>query len=170
MSYSPIPDHFFTRLTDLTPGFLLSHGVTLLMVDLDNTISPYGKDDGPTDDMCAWADMMKQARIDLFIVSNNKSDRPKVFADALDMPYVKRARKPFSIGVKKALQIAEKTPQEAALAGDQIYTDVMAANGCGVMSILIEPLCLRNPILAIRYFLELPFRALAREKHKNSRG
>ncbi|MGE4483513.1 MAG: YqeG family HAD IIIA-type phosphatase [Oscillospiraceae bacterium] len=170
MSYSPIPDHFFIRLTDITPAFLISRGVTLLMADLDNTISPYGKADRPTDEMLTWVHMMKQARIELFIVSNNKSDRPKVFADALDIPYVKRARKPFSIGVKKALQIAGKKPQDAALAGDQIYTDVMAANGCGVLSILIEPLCLRNPILAVRYFFELPFRALARKKHKISRG
>ena len=40
MSLSFLPGMMTPELTDLTPEFLMAHGIRLLMMDFDNTIVP----------------------------------------------------------------------------------------------------------------------------------
>ncbi len=157
MSFSPFPDYKFKSILDISPDFLKENGIELLLLDLDNTVSPY-KTQAPDSTVTAWAEKMKKAGIRLFIVSNNRGDRPKVFAEALDINYIGRAGKPFTAGVIQAMDYSGAEKKNTALAGDQVYTDVLAANGAGIKSILVEPIKFTNPLLAIRYALELPFR------------
>ena len=162
MSFSLVPDYSFERLLDVTPELLLREGITLLMLDLDNTISPYGRS-APSEEILVWAENMKEKGIQLFIVSNNKTDRPARFAEKMQIPFVKRARKPSRKGIQTAISMAGKKPEEAALAGDQIYTDVWGANRSGIKSLMVQPISLKNPIFAVRYLLELPFRCMSKK-------
>ena len=41
--------------------------------------------------------------------------------------------------------------------GDQIYTDTLGANGCGVTSILVNAIDNHNFWLKARHVLEMPF-------------
>lgn len=157
MSISPVPDRKFKKVTDIHPKTLRSMGISLLLLDLDNTVSPY-KVEAPTDEIRAWADMMKKSGISLYFVSNNKGTRPEVFSKALNIPYVKRAGKPSTRGIVKVLELTGAKREETALCGDQVYTDILAANRAGITGILVEPIKFTNPFLAIRYFFELPFR------------
>ncbi len=162
MSFSLFPDVKRKKVTELTPRLLAELGVELLILDVDNTIAPYGTltlDRAVTD----WAAAVKAGGVGLYIVSNNKGERPEVFAKLLGVPYIKRAGKPSPRGIRQALSLAGIPPERAALAGDQIYTDTIAANLAGVKMLLVEPIRFSNPFLAIRYGLELPFR---REKRK----
>ena len=164
MSFSPIPDYSFQQLDDVTPEFLRGIGVTLLLCDLDNTIVPYKSTGMPTKEMTAWVSAMRCGGVDLFVVSNTHSDRARTFAAAMDIPYVHKARKPTLKGMKIAMKQTGKAPEEAALVGDQIYTDVIVANRMGVCSILVEPIKLGNIFLTLRYLMEIPFRSIGRRK------
>ena len=157
MSFSPVPDHKFKRLEDISPKFLKERGISLLLMDLDNTVSPY-KINTPTPEILDWAGKMKKAGITLFIVSNNRGDRPEIFSRALDVQFINRAGKPGCSGVMRAISAAGIEKRETALVGDQVYTDILAANRAGITGILVEPIKFTNPFLAIRYFFELPFR------------
>ena len=157
MRFSLLPDHKFPRVEDISPAFLRDMGVKLLILDVDNTIAPY-KTVTLRESVTAWAESVKTAGITLFIVSNNKGDRPEIFAKLLGVEYIKRAGKPSPRGVMEALARTGFQPAEAALVGDQIYTDTIAANLSGVRALLVEPIRFTNPFLAIRYFFELPFR------------
>ena len=53
---------------------------------------------------------------------------------------------------------------KCALAGDQIYTDVMGARGCGVTAILVTAIDNHNIWLKLRHVAELPFIFLARNR------
>jgi HAD superfamily phosphatase (TIGR01668 family) len=164
MSFSPIPDFSFRSLCAIKPEFLQGRGVSLLLLDLDNTMAPYGTV-LPPENIAAWADEMKSSGIDLFIITNNTgSKRVESLAAAFGVGYIMSAKKPFATGINKALRQLGRKQSETALAGDQIYTDVIAANSAGVLSIVVEPLKLRNPFLNLRYWLEAPFRALCRNK------
>jgi len=55
-------------------------------------------------------------------------------------------------------------PRACALAGDQIYTDVLGANCAGVKSILAKAIDNHNFWLKARHVLELPFIFLARKR------
>lgn len=165
MSFLLVPDHRFQSLTDISPEFLKEHGIRLLLMDLDNTISPY-KTDVLTEEMSAWISDMKNAGVRLFIVSNNKGDRPRLFSELAGIPFVKLARKPSRKGIVRAMAIEGVKSSETALAGDQIYTDVLAANRAGIVSLLVEPILFQNPLHALRYGLEAPFRFLRKKTGK----
>ena len=157
MNFSPIPDFRFRRLCDIGPDFLKRRGIRLLLMDLDNTISPY-RVGAPTEETLSWSERMTAAGIRLFIVSNNRGNRPETFSRLVGVPYLKLAKKPSRRGLRRAMELEGIPPGETALVGDQIYTDVLAANRAGVASILVEPIRLSNPLHAVRYALELPFR------------
>ena len=53
---------------------------------------------------------------------------------------------------------------QSALVGDQIFTDALAANRAGIISMIVSPKRLRNPLLVLRYAVESPFRAMCRNR------
>ena len=58
-----------------------------------------------------------------------------------------------------------RTPNQVAIAGDQIFTDILGGNRSDVTSILIKPIRLAgNPGRYIRYWVETPFRLVARKR------
>lgn len=163
MSFIPVARFTFEKVTDISPDFLKENGITFLILDLDNTVSPYGVLE-PTEEVYSWVKSMKNGGIDLFIVSNSHKERPRIFSEKLDIPYIMKAKKPSRRGVIKAMKMAGKAERETALVGDQSYTDVLCANRSKVTSILVQPISLKNPLLAVRYFFELPFRAAAKKR------
>ena len=163
MPFSPLPTMITDSLTDLTPAFLESQGIELLMLDFDNTIVPYTTN-VPTKDMEIWLRCMVRIGIKLCVVSNSKRDRVKVFCRKYGIPCITHAKKPFSKGIKECLQLFEMQPQQCALVGDQIYTDTLGANGVGVKSILVKAIDNHNFWLKARHVLEKPFIFAARKR------
>jgi len=164
MSFSPVPRYIFRDLTDISPDFLKRLGIRFLMLDLDNTIAAYGEH-SPGLGVELWVAEMKKNGFELFIVSNcNRKGRVESFSEALDIGFVKRARKPLPASVLQSMDAKGFSAGESALVGDQIYTDALAANMAKAVSLIVQPRRLDNPFLTLRYWLEVPFRALCRNK------
>ena len=157
MSFWPVPDIMKTDIYELTPEVFLQRGVKLVMLDVDNTISPYDKDNAEPQ-LISWANEMKAAGLELFILSNNRGHRPAVFADALGIEYIGKAKKPFTKAMKNVLARKNCAPENAALIGDQIYTDTLCAKCVGALAVTVEPIKFTNIFLKLRYHLEAPFR------------
>ena len=163
MTFSLLPKCIAEALTDITPEFLHQRDIRLLMLDFDNTIVPYTTDT-PTQNMEKWLQKMKQSDIQLCIVSNSKKDRVKRFCASYGLDCITHAKKPFSKGICECLQRYDVPPQNAALVGDQIYTDTLGANCQGVTSILVGAIHNHNFWLKARHVLEIPFIAMARKR------
>ena len=164
MSFSLVPRYAFNKFTDISPGFLDKLGVRFLMCDLDNTITASG-DNMPTDHITQWVFNMKRNGIELFLVSNNKKkERVKNFADACEIGYIKSARKPSRKGMLQAMETAGFIAAESAMLGDQIFADTLAANRAGIISLIVRPINMKNPLLFLRYMIEAPFRAACSNK------
>lgn len=164
MSFSLIPDYSFQSICHVTPEFLRTRGIRLLLLDLDNTIAPYGTV-VPSEQIAAWAENIKNSGVTLFIITNNRgSERVEKLAEAFGVRYIMKAGKPLITGIIRALEQLGKKPEETALAGDQVFTDILAANSAGLTSIIVEPIKIRNPMLNLRYWVEAPFRALCPHK------
>lgn len=158
MSRLPVPDLMLNTIYDLNPEWFRSMGKSLLMLDLDNTMSPYHLHE-PTPALLDWIRGFQQAGIELVILSNNKGERPKIFAEALDVDYINRAKKPNTAVLEQVLQKRGTDRSAVALMGDQIYTDTLCAKRADIMAIVVKPICItRNPLLALRYWAEFPFR------------
>jgi len=164
MSFSPVPKYAFLNTTDISAEFLKKLGVDFLMLDLDNTLARYGENT-LREDMARWAATLRESGISLFIVSNShKRGRVSAFSNELGTRYVNAAGKPSPSGVLHAMEISGADKKASALVGDQVYTDAMAANRAGVISITVRPLKIKNPLLAVRYFFEMPFRLACKNK------
>ena len=163
MNFSLLPKIIVPALTDVTEELLHSRGITLLMLDFDNTIVPYTTNT-PTDEMHRWINTMTQSDIQLCVVSNSKKDRVKIFCKQYGIDCITHARKPFSKGIKECLAKYQSKPQECALVGDQIYTDTLGANCTGVTSILVKAIDNHNIWLKLRHVAEMPFILLARKR------
>ena len=163
MAFSLLPTVIVDSLTEVTPELLKKMDVKLLMLDFDNTIVPYTTS-VPTQEMAAWLRMMKDSSIRLCVVSNSKKDRVKIFCDQWDIPCITHSKKPFPKGIRQCLIQFNIAPEKCALAGDQIFTDTLGANGCGVQSILVKAIDNHNFWLKARHVLEKPFIFAARKR------
>ena len=163
MRLSFLPTIIVESVTQLTPELLQKMDIRLLMLDFDNTIVPYTTN-VPTDEMENWLKTMLASDIQLCVVSNSKRDRVKKFCAGYGIDCITHARKPFSKGIRECLNKYGIAPKHCALVGDQIFTDTLGANGCGVMSILVKAIDNHNFWLKARHVLELPFIFIARNR------
>ena len=147
---------------ELTGAALAGWGFTLLLADLDNTLVPYGVP-LPDERLRAWRDDLAAHGITLFVLSNNRHEsRPRVFSDALGIPYIGHAGKPKTPSFYRAMERLGVSKEQTAIVGDQIFTDVLGGNRAGVSAILVEPIRLAgNPGRYLRYAAEWPFRLLS---------
>jgi HAD superfamily phosphatase (TIGR01668 family) len=156
MPFSLLPKVIAGEITRLTPEYLASQGIRLLMMDFDNTIVPYTTS-VPTEEVVNWFALMKSSDIQICVVSNSKNDRVRIFCEKYGIDCITHAKKPFPKGIRECLERYQLPATECALVGDQIYTDVLGANGCGVRSILVKAIHNHNFWLKARHILEIPF-------------
>ena len=159
----PIPNRAVHDIYELTPDFLRSRNITLLLMDLDNTLAPYSTDEA-TPALKAWIASMKAAGIEPFLFSNNKGDRPSIFSRQLNVDYVKLAHKPKQAALSQVLTQKSTPIERVCIIGDQIYTDVLCGSIAGAYTVVVRPISLKNPLHALRYAAESPFRLLYKVK------
>ena len=163
MNFPLLPVMQTDALTNLTPEFLHQMGIRLLMLDFDNTIVPYTTNT-PTPLMECWLRTMIASDVKLCVVSNSKKNRVKVFCDAYGIDCITHAKKPFSKGIRECLAKYNLPATVCALVGDQIFTDTLGANCCGVRSVLVKAIDNHNFWLKLRHVAEKPFIFLARKR------
>ena len=166
MSFSLLPAMITDALTDITPDLLEQRGIRLLMLDFDNTIVPYTTNT-PEPLMEQWLLDMKQTDIRICVVSNSKRDRVKIFCENYGIPCITHAKKPFTKGIRECLAKFDIPASQAAIVGDQIYTDTLGGNAAGVTPILVKAIDNHNFWLKARHVLELPFIYAARKRRLN---
>lgn len=139
-----------------------------MLLDFDNTIVPYTTVE-PSEAVALWLDAIREAGVQVMVVSNSRrSRRVPGFCDVRNIPWIIKAGKPRPKGLLRAMEQMGCTPRETAMAGDQTFTDILAANAAGVTSVLVRPIDLSNPLRAFRYLLEQPFIRGGRTRRKNS--
>lgn len=157
MSVLPVPDLMRESIYELGPGMFTERGIRLILLDVDNTLAPYTVHEAP-EALRAWVQTMLRGGLELYILSNNKGDRPETFASALGLPYRKRSRKPFTGTAREIMTERRCAPSRTALIGDQVYTDVLCAKRCGAYAVLVKPIAFNHFWLRLRYWAEAPFR------------
>jgi len=164
--FSLIPTCTFRDITDVSPEFLSRLGIKFLMMDLDNTIAAYNEHI-MADDVLKWIDSIKCSGVRLFIISNStRRNRVQSHCDSIGVGFIMESFKPSPKSLFAAMQKEGFDTERSALAGDQIFTDTLAANRAGIVSILVRPRRFTNPFLALRYIVEIPFRLLCKNKIK----
>ena len=163
MRFPFLPTLITDSVTDLSPDVLRNRGIRLLMLDFDNTIVPYTTNI-PTEAVSTWLERMKASDIQICVVSNSHKERVKIFCKGLGIPCVTHAKKPFLKGIRECMDQYPLPAENCALAGDQIYTDVLGANCAGVQSVLVKAIHNHNFWLKARHVLEIPWILAAKNR------
>lgn len=164
MPFSLVPQKLCRSIYRLDPEALRRRGICLLLADLDNTLARYSEGE-PSRELRDWVDRMEGAGVHVFVLSNSrKSTRANRFCESLGIPYLKHAGKPKRAGFERAFALNGVGPEQTAIVGDQIFTDILGGNRSGVFSILVRPLAIDNGFRALRYGIETPMRLLCRDK------
>jgi predicted HAD superfamily phosphohydrolase YqeG len=66
--------------------------------------------------------------------------------------------KPFKKGYLKAVESMGLEPRDVAIAGDQLFTDILGGNLLGMKTLLIKPIDCNEPFpIKIKRIFEKPF-------------
>ena len=145
-----VPSAHEESIFDLTPELLREAGVRYVLSDLDNTLSPYHEAE-PSQKVKDYVASLSLAGIELLICSNNRGERVHRYAELLGVRAECFMLKPLSKGLKRVLADLSAEPGECLMVGDQITTDVIAANGAGIRAVLTDPLDPDNEPFTTRF-------------------
>ena len=134
-----LPHHTFRAYFEVTPDFLKAQGVSVLLLDIDNTLAPY-EQPLPDERLKNWLEGLKAAKIRVAFLSNNHAARVELFDGELGLPCRYDANKPNTRYAKQLIAALGGTPKTAAIMGDQIFTDVWCARRVGARAFLVPPI------------------------------
>lgn len=133
------PNLYVKKVEDITIEKLIKNKIKVLILDVDNTLIDYYKKLSET--VITWAKEMKGQGIKLYILSNtNNKQKVEEVAKKLDIPYKHFAMKPFKKGFKYIENQVKQKPENIAVIGDQIFTDILGGNRCKMFTILVDPI------------------------------
>ena len=127
------------RVTDISPDLLKSLGVKALLLDVDNTLATYTSHT-PSQGSLEWVRAMEDAGFRMMIISNNFKERVSSFGAMFGLDTLSFAIKPLPVGYLRAAARLGVKRRECVIIGDQIFTDILGANLCGMKSILLTPI------------------------------
>lgn len=131
------PNVYFDKIEKITIEFLQKNKIKALILDMDNTLINYKKE--MPDNIEKWAKNLKGQGTKLYILSNtNNKEKVENIAKRLEIPYKSFAKKPLKSGFLKVQKELGYTQEQIAVVGDQIFTDVIGGNRCGMFTVLVD--------------------------------
>lgn len=151
-----IPDYFLKSVIDVDIDFINKNNIKAVVFDVDNTLVGF-KEPNPDDRIKAYIQDLKNNGIKVAVASNNSKHRVSVFCEQIDVPFVYRACKPLPFSVVGLCKKMGVKTKNTAFVGDQIYTDMLCANLCGMTSVLVDIIDTKeNLTFKIKRALEKP--------------
>ena len=131
------PSLYLDSVKNINPMLLKKNNIKGLILDVDNTLIDYYRN--LVDGAEKWCEELKNEGIKCIILSNsNKKRKVEEVAEKLNIDYIMFAKKPLKSGFKRALSKLELKPEEDAVVGDQLFTDVIGAKRMNMFSILVK--------------------------------
>ncbi len=134
-----VPDQQLDNIFQIDTDYLQSLGIRGIITDMDNTLVPWN-DRTVYPKLADWFAMLKKSGFKLYIVSNNSRDRGAVLARELEIPAIWYAAKPRRKAFRRVLREMQLLPEQVAVVGDQVLTDVLGGNRLGLYTILVTPI------------------------------
>ena len=160
------PDWYFDKFDLATPEFLLQNGIRALILDIDNTLAPYEEPE-PNERVLAWFAALKENGILAAFVSNNDHERVSRFNREIGIPMYPKGKKPLKKFMRRAINALGVSPEETAIMGDQIFTDVWAGRNVGIRCIVVPPIKDKTDLFTrFKRVLERPIMRYYRKHHK----
>lgn len=133
------PDERARSVMDVDYEELKKRGIKAVIFDLDNTIARWG-DGGLEEDIMELFERISSMGLQVGVLSNSRRSKIESFIEDLPFPHLFSANKPRKKGFRLILDELGVTGSEAAMVGDQLFTDVLGANRVDMYTIRVEPI------------------------------
>ncbi|MBR3228216.1 MAG: YqeG family HAD IIIA-type phosphatase [Erysipelotrichaceae bacterium] len=159
------PDLMLKKYDDLKIDELRERGFDTILLDVDNTITPYDKKI-PDVKAKAFVRELKEKGFRVIVFSNNNDKRVSKVAQALDCDYRCHALKPLPFRFDQVIKELDADKKRVLCMGDQLMTDVLGGNLAGIFSVYVKPIVDEDlPVTYINRKLErLVFKYILHEK------
>lgn len=139
-----IPDVYAQSVYSINYKKLKKAGIKCLCFDLDNTLAPYSED-VPTSEVKELFHMLSND-FKLIIISNTGKKRLTPFKEILNVDVAYSSMKPLKRKFKKIMKLFDYKPEEIAIIGDQLITDILGGNRVGWMTIFVNNMSDKEPV------------------------
>ena len=131
--------YMFREIHDITPEIVKELGLEAILFDLDNTTV---KDAtlSTIPGAISWIKSLKEAGIKVAMVTNTPHIRALWFSRTFGVRFHAYAKKPLPLGLLRMSRKLKVDIEKIGMVGDQVFTDVAAANRCGAIPILVDPI------------------------------
>ncbi len=133
------PKYMYNTVLDIEADFFSRNNIKNVILDIDNTLVPYTQK-SPDKTAKKFINRLKSEGINICLVSNNTEERVNLFNKDLRLVTRHRAAKPLTFRLKSAMKEIGALPEESAIIGDQIFTDVLCGNSMKMTTVLVEPI------------------------------
>ena len=140
-----IPYAYAQNIYEIDKQFFVKLGIKYLFLDLDNTLDSY-KDKIPTSRALNFVKEVKELGIKPIVLSNNTKKRVGEYSNKLGVDFVYKVGKPFAHGINKYVKENNLSKDEILMVGDQLITDIRAANNAKIKSLYLEKLVSEDQI------------------------
>lgn len=142
-----VPDIYQKSIYTINYSRLLSSGIKCLLFDLDNTLVAYKDKNMPAKAKDLLV-ILKQKGFKIIILSNSPKKKVEKYKKYFGVDGYACAKKPLSIAFKKVFNEYNYKPEETAIIGDQIVTDILGGNTNKITTILVNPLVKKDIIFS----------------------
>ncbi|MDW7651421.1 MAG: YqeG family HAD IIIA-type phosphatase [Bacillota bacterium] len=133
------PDKIVDSIYDIDLELLQKKGIKALIADLDNTLVPWRSSE-IQDKLVNWVNDVRNTGLKIAIVSNNTFTRVEAMSTQLGIIALSGAIKPRRRAFRSIASQFNLSPNEVAVVGDQLFTDILGGNRTGMFTILVTPM------------------------------
>ncbi len=127
-------------ILSLTPEMLVANGIQGVVLDVDETLIPFTMAQVSAE-LLIWVESIRAVVPQIWLASNNVSEnRIQRVAEALQVPYVTAAGKPSRRKLRRVVEAMKLPPEQVAMVGDRLFTDVLAGNRLGMFTVIVKPM------------------------------
>ena len=136
------PDYFADSILAIDFEQLKNDGVRKIAVDVDQTLADH-KGLEVTPEIAEFLNgQIEAGTMEEIIIASNSLRDLSAFSDKLNAKVVvasRRVRKPRKKYFDQIVEIADCRPEEIAMIGDRVFTDILGGNRAGMITILVSP-------------------------------
>ncbi len=134
------PDRYFARVSAIDiQKDIIDKGFSHVIIDVDNTLLTRDDHTIPRDAL-VWFGKVRDAGVQVCLLSNNFHVGVVHLAKRLEVPIVAKAIKPLPHGFLMARSKIGGKRKDTVMIGDQLITDVLGAHFLGMTAYMVCPL------------------------------
>lgn len=134
-----MPDFYVTSIYAIDFVKLKERGIKNLIIDIDNTLVAWRSIE-PDENAKGLINELKMLQFKICLLSNSSRKRVIRFVGNMDVDFFSLGIKPMRIMFLGALKKLNGKPSNTCVIGDQIFTDIVGGNRCGICTILVDPI------------------------------